>query len=112
MWILRALAQLLVHVAVGVACALVAAALWALARGGSFLDAFRIGCYVFGGLMFLLAAGGQQRSYDVVETSGRLPGARAWMTPRQADRSLSTAGVFLLTGVALIALAVVLDSLR
>jgi hypothetical protein len=34
------------------------------------------------------------------------------MTPRQADRSLSTAGVFLLTGVALIALAVLFDSLR
>jgi hypothetical protein len=112
MWILRALVHLLLNVAVGVACALVAAVLWALARGGSFVDAFRIACYVFGGLMFLLAAGGQQRSYGVVETSGRMPGAPAWMTPRQADRSLSTAGVFLLTGVALIALAVVLDSLR
>ena len=112
MWILRALAHLLLHVAVGVACALVVAALWALARGGSFLDAFRIGCYVFGGVMFLLAAGGQQRSYGVVETSGRLPGMPAWMTPREADRSLSAAGVFLLTGVALVALAVAIDSLR
>jgi hypothetical protein len=34
------------------------------------------------------------------------------MTPNQADRSLSTAGVFLLTGIALLALAVALDALR
>jgi hypothetical protein len=112
MWILRALANLLVHVAVGVAFALVVAALWALVRGGNFADSFRIACYLFGGVMLVLAAGGQQRSYGVVETSGRLPGMPAWMTPQQADRSLSAAGVFLLTGIALIALGVALDALR
>jgi cytochrome c oxidase assembly factor CtaG len=92
MWTLRALANLLLHLAVGVALALLVAVLWALARGGSFVDSFRVACYVVGAVMFLLAAGGQQRSYGVLETSGRLPGMPAWMTPREADRSLSVAG--------------------
>ena len=110
MWILRALANLLVYVAVGVALALVVAALWALVRGGNFAASFRIACYLFGGVMLVLAAGrpatvvqrrgdvrptargacvdDSEPSRPVTEHRGRLPadGHRAARTGRRARR--------------------------
>jgi hypothetical protein len=113
MWVVRALVNLLVHVAVTVLVTLGVAALWALAHGGGYLDSFRISCFVFACLLLLFGVGGHQRVYNsVVPTPGRLPGMPAWLEPDPADKSLTTSAVFLLTAVALLAIALALEALR
>ena len=110
MWLVRAVVHLLVLVVAAVAITLGVAALWAVGHGGSFAHAFTVACFVFGAFLLLMAGAGQQRSSTLIETSGRLPGMPAWMNPAETERSLSTAAVFVIAGVVLIALGALQDA--
>jgi hypothetical protein len=59
-------------------------------------------------LALLLAPAGQQRSYRVVETAGRIPGMPAWMTPQTGETSVRAGAVFAVTGIVLLAIAAII----
>jgi hypothetical protein len=106
--IARALAQLLVRVAIAVVFALVLAVVVAVIRGGDFHVAFFVGLLVVGVLCLLLAPAGQQRSYRVVETSGRIPNMPAWLQTPPGETSVSAGALFAVTGIVLIVIASVI----
>ena len=110
MWALRAALQLAVRVAVALAIALVVAAIWALARGGGFVHALSVGCFVVGGLTILLGAMGQSAYNRNLETAGRLPGVPAWTQTKPGDTTLATGAVFFLAGLALIAIGLAISA--
>jgi hypothetical protein len=108
MWALRAVAQLLYHVAIGVVVAVAIAGVLALVHGGGFRHALAIACLAIGGLLLLMGASGRNTAARTLETGGRMPGLPATLRSQPGDTSLSVAAVFFLTAAALLVLGVVL----
>ena len=108
MTVARALAQLLVRVAIAVVFALVLAVVVAVIRGGDFHEALFVGLLVVGLVSLLLAPAGQQRSYRIVETSGRIPNMPAWLQAPPGETSVSAGALFAITGIVLIVIASVI----
>jgi hypothetical protein len=111
-WILRALAQLVLTAALLFAAAAVIAGLLALVRGGDFVGSLRITALCVGTLLLLMAgAGGTfSRAADAEARQsalGRLPGVPSWTESRPEEPALSSSAVFAISGVALIVLGLV-----
>jgi hypothetical protein len=99
------------RLAVGFGAALAIAALWALARGGGFVDALSIACHVVGGLTLMLAAAGSPSRRDSVSWAqkwafGETFGANRSSAP---DTRLSTGAVFVGVAICLIVLGFLLS---
>ncbi len=109
--LLRGAITFVVHLAIGVVAALVLAAIWAALHGGGFMHSLAIGCYVVGAFSLLLGAlgvGGMSPSSGVIETSGRLPGLKAYSRVSPGANSVSMTATLMLVGVALIGIGVAL----
>lgn len=109
--LVRAALQFLVSLAVATGITLALAAIWTLASGGSFADRFATGCLVIGALTLIggaLGVGGMSPSQGLVETSGRLPGVRAYMRTSPGTNSVSITAILILAGVSLIAVGTAL----
>ena len=107
----RGAVQFLISLAIAVGVALTVAAVWTLARGGSFVDQLAIGCFVIGALTVLVGAlgvGGMSPSQGLVETSGRLPGVRAYVRTSPGTNSISITAILILAGLALIGIGLAL----
>ena len=107
MWVARAGAQLLFHVAVAVVIALCIAVVLALVHGGGLRHAFAIACWSVGGLLVLLGAVGHSPTRQRFTTAGRMPGLPATLQLQPGDTTLSTSAVFFLTAGVLFVIAVV-----
>jgi hypothetical protein len=108
-WILRALAQLILTAAILFAAAAVLAGLLALVRGGEFAESLRITALCLGALLLLMAStgGAFSRAVDAdvqQSTLGRLPGLPSWTESRSDEPTLSSSAIFAITGAALIVL--------
>jgi hypothetical protein len=114
MWIFRELARLLWTIAVAAAVASAIASLWALAASGDLVRDLRIGYFLFGAVLILLAGAGGGRS----TVQGRIMNYTWFMGIRgygmfSAGRSgpsqpaLTASAVFVCSGLALIALGAV-----
>ena len=108
MWLVRALAQLLVRVVIGVVLALALALLLALVHGGGFRHAFAVAAICLGVLALLMGGVGHSTASRTLETAGRVPGLPATFQSHPGDTTISTSAVFFLAGALLIALGVVL----
>jgi len=107
-WALRAIGQLVYHVAIGVVIAVVIAGLLALVHGGGFQNAFRIACWAIGGLLVLMGAGGRTTASRTLETGGRMPGLPATFQSQPGDTTLSMSATLFLTAGVLFVLGAVL----
>jgi hypothetical protein len=98
--------RFLVRLTVGVVVAIVIAVLWALARGGGFVDALSIACFVVGGLTLMLAAAGSPSRRDSVSWTQKWAFGDAFAANRTSvpDTRLSTGAVFVGVAICLIAL--------
>jgi hypothetical protein len=108
-WILRALAQLILTAAILFAAAAVIAGVFALVRGGEFAESLRITALCIGALLLLLGAtgGAFSRAADAdarQSALGRLPGLPSWTESRPEEPTLSSSAVFAISGAALIVL--------
>ena len=114
--LLRAVAALAIQVAFGLSLGVIVAALWGLARGGSFLHALAVGCWVIGGLCLLLAAGNQSPSRRDYTSTGWMAkwastGTFALNRGNPGDNTLATGALFVLVGLALVGIGILIDAL-
>ncbi len=103
--------RFLIRLVVGLALALAVAGLWALARGGAFVDAFAIACFLVGGLTLMLAAAGSPSRRDSVSWTQKWAFGDTFGENRSArpDTSLSTGAVFVGVAACLIVLGIILS---
>lgn len=111
-WIARALAQLVLTVAIVFVVAAVAAGLLALVRSGEFLGSLRITALSIGALLLLMGGtgGAFSRAADTEAQQaalGRLPGVPSWTASRPEEPTLSSGAVFAVSGLALIVVGLV-----
>jgi hypothetical protein len=109
-WIARAVARLVLTAAIVFGVAALAAGLLALVSGGDFLGSLRITALSIGALLLLMAGGGFARAADAEARQaalGRLPGMPSWTESRPEEPTISTSAVFVISGLALIALGAV-----
>jgi hypothetical protein len=113
-WILRELTRLLWTIAVATAIASAVASLWALASTGSLLHDLRIGYFLFGALLILLAGAGGGRStvQGRIMTYTWFTGIRGYgmFSPgraRPSQPTLTASAVFVGSGLALFVLGAV-----
>lgn len=112
MWIARAVAQLVVTVAIAFMVVAVVAGLLALVRSGEFLDSLRLTALFIGVLLLLMGASGGafSRAADAEARGaavGRLPGM-SWAQSRPEEPTVSRSAVFAISGLALIVLGAML----
>jgi hypothetical protein len=110
----RELGRLLVKVAIAFVIALAIAALQARFRRAGFLDGLRVSCFVVGVLLLLMAAIGRNNPFDrqmdygvTLQAWGRVPGVST-LKRHPEDPTLTPGAVFTFSGLALIALGIVL----
>ena len=113
LWFVRALAQLLIVVAIVFAIAAGAAVLLAIVSDGEFVDGLRIMALLIGALLVLMGAtgGGFSRAADaeVRQTAlGRLPGIPSWAESQSDEPQLSSGAAFVISGLALVAVGLVI----
>lgn len=112
MLVVRAVLHFLVQVVAGMAITAVVAALWALSGGEAFAHTFHVSLYVFGGLALMMGAfgvGGVSPSQGFVggdRFSGWIPGLKAAAYVPPDGTALNANAILLLTGAALIGIAV------
>ena len=111
MWVARELSRLLARIGTGAAMAALVAGIWALVSGGDFLHDLRIGFFLFGALMLLLAGAGNRATASGRRmTYGTFSGIRGYsrLSPRVRARpgqpTLTASAVFVGSGIALLVL--------
>jgi hypothetical protein len=114
MWFVRELGRLLVKVAIAFAVAFALALVQAPLRGGSFVHGLQVSCWVVGGLLLVMAAMPpasmfeRQMDYGVTQSAwGRVPGVST-LKRHPEDPRLNPVAVFAITGLALLAVGLVL----
>ena len=101
-----------VHLLIGIAGALVVALIWAELHGGTLAQSLAAGCYVVGALVLLMGAlgvGGMSPSSGLIETSGRIPGLKAYTQVSPGANSVSMTAILLLVGCALIGIGIAIQ---
>lgn len=103
--------RFLLRLGVGLVVALAVAAVWALGRGGGFVDALSLACLLVGGLALMLAAAGSPSRRDSVSWTQKWAFGDTFAANQSSrpDTRLSTGAVFVAVGACLIALGVVLS---
>jgi hypothetical protein len=109
MWVARELSRLLVRIGVAVSIAVVVAGVRALASGGDFLHTWKITVLLLGCFMLLLAAGGGRTTAATRRVNWGLitPGLPQPAFAQAEGPQLTASAVFVLSGLALIALGAV-----
>ena len=100
-----------VHLLIAIAGALVVALIWAVLHGGPLVNGLAVGCYAIGALVLLMGAlgvGGMSPSSGLIETSGRIPGLKAYTQVSPGANSVSMTAILLLVGCVLIGLGIAL----
>ena len=113
MWLVRAIAQLAVTVAIVFAIAAAAALLLAIVGGGEFADGFRIMTLLIGALLVMMGAagGGFSRAADAEVRQaalGRLPGIPTWAESQSNEPRLTSGAAFVISGLALVAVGLLI----
>ena len=107
MWVARELVRLLLRVVIAFVVALALAAVWAAISDKGLAHSLRTTCLALGCLALLMGGIGRnsnfERSMDAGRHLGRIPGLSS-LQSRGEDPSLAPGFVFFLTGVALLAL--------
>ena len=101
-----------VHLLIGIVGALVVALIWAELHGGTLAQSLAAGCYAVGALVLLMGAlgvGGMSPSGGLIETSGRIPGLKAYTQVSPGANSISMTAVLLLVGCALIGIGIAIQ---
>ena len=115
MWVVRQLLRLALNVSVAVGVALALAAAQAPLRGSAFREGLIVSLYLVGSLLLVMAAlggGSYSRAADALSRGsawGHVPGLPGWAERREGETTLAGPVVFLLSGLALIVLAIVLS---
>jgi hypothetical protein len=113
MWVLVELVRLLYRILFGAALAIIFAGIWALASGGDFSHAMRIGLFLVGGLLLLLSGGGSKSTMTsrVINWGEITPGRGGivfrGVQPKPGQPTLTANAVFLGSGAVLIVLGFV-----
>jgi hypothetical protein len=115
MWLARAFVQLVTTTAIVFAIAVALAGLLALVLDGGYLRSLQITALSIGALLVLIGAtGGMSSAFSRAADAearmaglGRLPGMPSWAETRDGDVTLSGGAVFVTSGLALIALGLV-----
>jgi hypothetical protein len=114
MWLVRMLGRLALKVAVAFGIALAIAAIQAPFRRDGFLDGLVISAYALGGFLLVMGALGGAAYGRVADAEararglGKLPGLPPWAERREDEPAETQTTVFLLAGLALIALGIAL----
>ncbi len=101
-----------VHLGIAIAVALVVTLGWAELHGGPFIHSLEVGLYVIGALVLLIGAlgvGGMSPSSGIIETSGRIPGLKAYTQVSPGANSVSMTAILLLVGGVLIGMGMALQ---
>jgi hypothetical protein len=108
----RAAITFVLHLLLTIAGVLVVAVIWAVLHGGTFANSFAVGCYAIGAFVLVMGAlgvGGMSPSSGLIETSGRIPGLKAYTQVSPGANSVSMTAILLLVGCVLIGIGILLQ---